>query len=1021
MKRQLALAVALITMITALFASFPASAAFSDVPDDYSYKRAITTLSKLNVINGYENNTFEPEKNITRAEFTKIIVYMLGYDSFTDKITQFDDVSADHWANANIKTAYDLGIINGFDEKTFKPDDPVTYEQALKMIVCTLGYQSLAEQKGGYPVGYQTQAASLGLTDGITGITYTDNASRGVIAQAMYNALEVNMLDSLATESGTQKNLLNDYLHVYILKGTVVGVESSTTNECTVTLNPGQIDIKDALGDEYVMDYTEYTDSYADMNAMLGQTVEAYYRADSNSTDRWLIEIDNETYSNSEITVNSYNIDSYSNGSLSYYATDDAGRATNTRINTSEATIRYNGRAVSGNVTIGDTSYSTADALAQWLDPNSDNFIYGTVKLISGGNSSDYNIIDIYDYETIVAYRSPSSTDYKITDKTVTGNSLTLDPNAVNYSFTITKNGSQIQPTAIAANDVLNYAVSLDGELYTVVDTAESVKGTITSLMVTDTSGSIFIDNVEYRVSERFLSYIKNKEQKELKTGMDITAYTDMFGTLEWGTISTTDTYYPYAYVIDYENEGPTYYLRMFAPSSASVTSFSASTSYRVQSYKIASKVRVDGDSLSGESAVELLRQTAENANPDANIPNADIKLTGVNQLVKFGLNSAGEISQIVTINSGTEGSQNEDNGVLTRYKAMDPENKYYVSTSSVKESSSGATLYSIRSSTPLFVIPKDRTDVESYSLKSAITTNSMSSGGSYYLDAYDVGTTRYPSCVLVYNTNLKSGTPIARTTAYRLVADDIMEEYDSSQDGVYDTLSTYNSTATLSKTLISPAADFNSIAKGDIILCGLDSENMADSYMLVQDYDQIRRVLSGNAITYTDESGTERTETYTWNETQEQTEDNNWQKYVFDWRYPKADLSGPTDDYYQTGGNSTNIFSRAAMFNVLQVLPDENALYVTKNGFDASGAIDDTTYEEIKVSSSTKIVRYDSDTDEFTPYAVGTDSTSLAITDLQDAVYYGADCSKVLITYVSSTTNSSSVTPTARFIVIYD
>ncbi len=1019
MKKQLALAVALITMITALFASFPASAAFSDVPDDHSYKKAITTLSKLNVINGYENNTFEPDKNITRAEFTKIIVYTLGYDKVTDKITQFTDVSEDHWANANIKTAYDLGIINGFDETTFKPDDPVTYEQALKMVVCTLGYQSLAEQKGGYPLGYQSQAASLGLTDGVSGVTYESNASRGVIAQVMYNALEVDMVDSLTMTSSTKKNLLNDYLNVYMLKGTVVGVESSTTNDCTVTLNPGQIDIKDALGDEYVMDYTEYTESYADMNAYLGQTIVVYYRADSNSTDKWLVEIDDETYTNSQLSIYSYDIDSYSSGSLGYFK-ENAGRATTVRLN-NDVTVRYNGRAVSGNVTLGDKSYTPFEALSEWLNPNSDNFIYGNVTLIDSGSTGSYSVVDIYDYDTIVAYKSPTSTDYKITDKTVAGNSLTLNPNAVNYSYTITKNGSQIETTSIAANDVLNYAVSLDGELYTVVDTAKSVKGAITSLMLSEDSGSIFIDNVEYRVSERFLSYIKDKEQKELKTGMDITAYTDMFGTLEWGTVSTSSTYYPYAYVIDYENEGPTYYLRMFSPASTTLTSFTSSTSYRVQSYKVASKVRIDGDSISGESAIERLRETAENANPDADIPNANIKLTDVNQLIKFGLNGSGEISQIVTMSSGTEGSQNEDNGVLSRYKSMDPNNKYYVSSSSVKESSSGATLYSIRSSTPLFVIPKDRTDVDSYALKSAITTSSMSSGGTYYLDAYDVGTTRYPSCLLVYNTNLKSGTPIARTTAYRLVADYITEEYDSSQDGVYETLSTYNSTATLSKSLISPSADFSAISRGDIILCGLDSENMADSYMLVQDYDKISRVLNGSSITYTDESGNERTETYTWNETQEQTEDNNWQKYVFDWRYPKTDLSGPTDDYYQTGGNSTDIFSRAAMFNVLQTLPDENALYVTKNGFDATGTIDDSSYEEIKVSSSTKIVRYDSDTDEFTPYAEGSENTSLALTDLRDAMYYGSDCSKVLITYVSSTTNSSSVTPTAKFIVIYE
>lgn len=53
-------------------------AAFSDVGDDNTYKDAITTLTKLKVIDGYEDGTFKPDGQITRAEFTKLIVFILG-------------------------------------------------------------------------------------------------------------------------------------------------------------------------------------------------------------------------------------------------------------------------------------------------------------------------------------------------------------------------------------------------------------------------------------------------------------------------------------------------------------------------------------------------------------------------------------------------------------------------------------------------------------------------------------------------------------------------------------------------------------------------------------------------------------------------------------------------------------------------------------------------------------------------------------------------------------------------------
>lgn len=56
-----------------------AGAAFSDVGDDDRYKTAITMLSKLNVIDGYDDGEFKQDNQITRAEFTKIMVYMPGF------------------------------------------------------------------------------------------------------------------------------------------------------------------------------------------------------------------------------------------------------------------------------------------------------------------------------------------------------------------------------------------------------------------------------------------------------------------------------------------------------------------------------------------------------------------------------------------------------------------------------------------------------------------------------------------------------------------------------------------------------------------------------------------------------------------------------------------------------------------------------------------------------------------------------------------------------------------------------
>lgn len=1008
MKKRISMLVAVIMIMTSFMSVFNVNAAFSDVADDYKYKNAITTLSKLKIINGYDDGTFGPEKEITRAEFTKMVVYILGYDELSTKITQFNDVPESHWANANIKVAYDLGIVNGFDDVTFKPDSPVTYEQALKMMVCALGYQIDAERNGGYPVGYQNQANTLELTKGISGLAYTANAPRGAVAQIMYNALEVEMQEKQNNgyvKNG--KNLLNDYLDVYIIKGTVVGVEESTTAECTQLLTKGQMSVKETGNNqqEYVLDYTEYSESFAEMNKLLGQTVQLYFRQDDASGDKWLVDIDIDTYKNEEVTILSKDFNTYDNNNLKCYV-DGSSKTKTFRLENNDLTVRYNGRVVEGNVDINGTTYTVDEALGQWLTADSANIIYGNVKLIDTGSTGRYNIVDIYDYETIVAYAKPESIDFRIADKTVTGNYLILDPDSADYKYTIVKNNKQIETTDIAKDDVVNYAQSLDGELYTVYATDKTVKGTVTGINIDSSNNkTISIDNKTYNVTDRFLTYIRNKEQKELKTGVEITAHLDMFDAVEWGTIQTSSKYYPYAYVIDAAQEAEDYYLRMFAPTNTSITSFSSSTSYKVKSFKLATNVRLNGKKTSSENIISELRASAAGANPDEGM--AGVTLTAYSQLVRAGFNSSGEVTDIVTISS-TTGTKNEDTGLLVRYKEMDQNDAYTVTNTGVRDDS-GAVLYSIRTSTPMFVIPKNRADSEKYSIKPAISSNTMVSGNEYYLESFDVSESRYPNLVLVYNTEFKSGTAITYTTSYRLLAENVEEEYDDNTGDIFSMLNVYNTSTSLTKINVSPdaAANFNTLQKGDIILNGLDSDKMADTYM--------------RAISYADVKAKLDAKDYDWTDEQAQTADNNYQKYKFDFRFPKANAASDLDNYYETGGNVTDISSRASMFNFIQNVSDESMIYVSQTGF-VNGEYDETSdYMPIKVSTSTKYVRYDAETEKFTPYAAGTERTPITVDDLKDAVNYGTNCSKIAVTYVSGNRNTSTATPTAKFIVIYE
>jgi len=167
-------------------------AGFTDVPSSHEFYKELTVLKSLGILGGMDDGSFKPNSNITRAEFSAIIVRMLGETPSSPGAKIFSDVSPDHWASGYIEKARDLGIINGLGDGTFLPEADVTYEQSLKMLVSALGYAPMAEERGGYPDGYVSTATSLNLRAGT--FDKTGATTRGVVAKLLYNSLDVYKL-----------------------------------------------------------------------------------------------------------------------------------------------------------------------------------------------------------------------------------------------------------------------------------------------------------------------------------------------------------------------------------------------------------------------------------------------------------------------------------------------------------------------------------------------------------------------------------------------------------------------------------------------------------------------------------------------------------------------------------------------------------------------------------------------------------------------------------------------------------
>jgi hypothetical protein len=168
------------------------SMAFAATPTDVVGKdceTAVQALSDLGVVSGYTDGTYKPENPVNRAEAAKLIVSALGLEAYAAGITStsFTDLDGFGWAVGYIGYANQLGLVKGVGNNKFNPAGPVTYEQWATMLVRALGYTDEV-LPGTWPANYMIKAQSLGIMKDIKAAGNAA-ANRGDVAIMLYNNL----------------------------------------------------------------------------------------------------------------------------------------------------------------------------------------------------------------------------------------------------------------------------------------------------------------------------------------------------------------------------------------------------------------------------------------------------------------------------------------------------------------------------------------------------------------------------------------------------------------------------------------------------------------------------------------------------------------------------------------------------------------------------------------------------------------------------------------------------------------
>lgn len=105
---------------------------YTDVATDSWYNNAISTLSNMGIINGYEDGSFQPNASITRAEFTAIATRFFDYTAEYDGA--FNDVASGSWYADYVQAAVDMGLVDGYPDGGFHPNSYITRAEAVTIV-----------------------------------------------------------------------------------------------------------------------------------------------------------------------------------------------------------------------------------------------------------------------------------------------------------------------------------------------------------------------------------------------------------------------------------------------------------------------------------------------------------------------------------------------------------------------------------------------------------------------------------------------------------------------------------------------------------------------------------------------------------------------------------------------------------------------------------------------------------------------------------------------------------------------
>lgn len=536
--------VAALTMVASSVAAFAVD--FPDVESTASYAQAVQELSALDVISGYDDGTFGPDKLVTRAEITKMIVDALAERSSAEastESTKFADVSADHWAKGYINQGVANGFIAGMSDTEFDPDANVTYVQAQKMLVSAIGYETYAQAQGGWPTGYKTYAASLDITKGISGITDNTELTRAQVAQMIDNAMDAPLCviaswktewngtrtPNLETRDGKEgrayETLFTEKHDAYKVYGRVT--ETSKTGSVDNDKVTFQVEKADNFDDQEVKADSPVSEDMYIGDSKADNYLRTYSQAliQKNDDDEFTILSIAAAAANKSVTVASEDFDENksTDEALYFFPAGTTKGSTKYQLDTTNGVKIY----ING----VESSKSIAE-LRDYLDKNETASVtlQKETEVGSTSTSAKYNTIMVSSYVTaivdeVIDKTNETSVNFDTYSSGIQAK-MTVNKDDDNYTYSFKLDGKEIEAKDLQQNDVLNISYDTTGSFressfYDVIVTRNVVDG-VKCTSINDSKGEYTIGGTKYKAAEGM--------DIDVETSTEYSLYLDHFG-----------------------------------------------------------------------------------------------------------------------------------------------------------------------------------------------------------------------------------------------------------------------------------------------------------------------------------------------------------------------------------------------------------------------------------------------------------------------------------------------------------